>query len=59
MKDERVHLLLLNNRRGGQKSLKNNLNSAAPTYLTIFKNIGTLKQAGGHGSMHVGCNLSY
>lgn len=61
MKDERerVHLLLLNNRRGEQKCLKNNLNSSAPTYLPIFKNIETLKKAGGHGSMYVGCNLSY
>lgn len=42
-----VHLLLLNNRTGGQKSPKNNLNSSAPTYLPIFKNIATLKKVGG------------
>lgn len=45
----RVHLLLLNNRTRGQMSPKNNLNSSAPTYLPIFKNIGMLKKAGAGG----------
>lgn len=43
----KVHLLLLNTRTRGQKAPKNNLNSSAPTYLAIFKNNGTLKEAGG------------
>lgn len=52
----KVHLLLLNTRTRGQKAPKNNLNSSAPTYLAIFKNIGTLKKSGGYSSVRVGCN---
>lgn len=47
----RVHLLLLTNRTEGQKSPKNNLNSFAPTYLPIFKNVGT--QQGGGTVVHM------
>lgn len=48
MKDEKhkeQSLLLLNNKKGGKSLLK--INSSAPTYLPIFKNIGTLKKEGG------------
>lgn len=58
--EEKSSSVPLNNRTGEQKSPKNNLNSSAPTYLLIFKNIGTLKKVGeGHSGTHVCCTLSY